>query len=148
MAESTGAAPHSQPETSERDDTTVQGFLDAYAHALIAGDAATLARMWETPALVIADQRVHAVASPTDVATFFSAAMGQYTSRGIVGTRADIVWFDQATDRIVVAQVRWPYLDKEGKELGEEISTYTLRQGDSGGYKIRAVVLHGAAGPH
>ena len=148
MSETTGTAPHSQPETDERDDTNVQGFLDRYAHALVAGDAATLAQMWETPALVIADQAVRPVASATDVETFFSAAMGQYTARGIFGTRADIVWFDQATERIVVAQVRWPYLDKDGKELGEEISTYTLRRADSGDFKIRAVVIHGAVGPH
>jgi hypothetical protein len=131
-----------------RDDTEVQPFLDRYARALITGDVATLAAMWETPALVVADQAVHPVASRADVETFFSRAMGQYTARGIVDTRAEIVWFDQATERIVVAQVRWPYLDKDGKALGEEITTYTLRRGDSGDFKIRTVVIHGAAGPH
>jgi hypothetical protein len=149
MSEQTGSATPSQADSaSPRDDTNVQSFLDRYALALIAGDATTLAQMWETPALVIADQAARPVASAADVETFFSAAMGQYTARGIVGTRADIVWFDQATDRIVVAQVRWPYLDKDGKELGEEITTYTLRRADSGDFKIRAVVIHGTASAH
>ena len=131
-----------------RDDTEVQPFLDRYARALIAGDAATIAQMWETPALVVADQSVKVVASGAEVETFFTGAAEQYTARGITATRADIVWFDQATDRAVLVQVRWPHLDKEGKELGEEVTTYTLRRADSGDFKIRAVVMHGVAGTH
>jgi hypothetical protein len=48
------------------------------------------------------------------------------------------------TDRILVVEVRWPYLDQEGNEAGEESSTYTLRRDDQGHLKIRAVVMHGA----
>jgi hypothetical protein len=131
-----------------RDDTNVQPFLDRYARALVAGDAATVGSMWEIPALVVADQSVRAIGAAAEVEAFFGGAAAQYIARGITGTRADIVWFDQATDRVVIAQVRWPHLDKDGKELGEEVSTYTLRRGDSGDFKIRAVVMHGAAGIH
>jgi hypothetical protein len=131
-----------------RDDTNVQPFLDRYARALMAGDAATIASMWEAPAQVVADQSVRAVATADEVQTFFAGAFAQYTDRGITGTRADIVWLDQATERVAIVQVRWPHLDKDGKEVGEEVSTYTLRRADSGDFKIRCVVMHGAAGTH
>jgi ketosteroid isomerase-like protein len=147
MSEQTGTEPPREVDES-RDDTNVQPFLDRYARALAAGDAATVASMWETPALVVADQTVRAVAAGSEVEAFFRGAIGQYTERGITGTRADIVWLDQATDRIVVAQVRWPHLDKDGKEIGEEVSTYTLRRSDSGDLRIRAVVMHGTPGTH
>jgi hypothetical protein len=161
QAAGTGAQPSETEETAEtaaetpaqagepvRDDTEVQPFLDRFARALIAADGATIAGMWETPALVVSDQGAKAVASTAEVEAFFSGAAEQYTSRGIVGTRADIVWFDQATDRVAIVQVRWPYLDKGGKEMGEEVSTYTLHKADSGDFKICAVVMHGSAGTH
>jgi hypothetical protein len=148
--QATDSAAGSQAQAAEpvRDDTEVQPFLDRFARALIAADGSTIAGMWETPALVVSDQGVKAVASTAEVEAFFSGAAEQYTSRGILGTRADIVWFDQATDRVAIVQVRWPHLDKDGKEIGEEVSTYTLHKADSGDFKICAVVMHGASGTH
>ena len=48
------------------------------------------------------------------------------------------------TDRMALVDVRWPWLDADGAENGEESSTYALRRGDDGRLKIRMVVMHGA----
>ncbi|PCC74844.1 hypothetical protein SAMN02745121_05977 [Nannocystis exedens] len=36
----------------------------------------------------------------------------------------------------------WPYVDREGREVGHERSTYALRRDDSGALRIRAVLAH------
>jgi hypothetical protein len=127
-----------------RGTSEVQQFLDRFAQALTAGDGHTIATLWEAPALVIGDGGVQAVNSTQEVEQFFSGAKEQYNKLGITDTRAEILRVDPMTDRILVVEVRWPYLDQEGNEAGEESSTYTLRRDDQGHLKIRAVVMHGA----
>ncbi len=127
------------------DQTEVQSLLEQMARALTAGDGRTVARMWETPAMVISDQGVQAVASTSEVEQFFSGAKDQYNKMGIVDTRPEIQQLTWATRRIAIAEVRWPWLDGSGRESGSETSTYTFRRDDSGQLKVRAVVMHGVA---
>lgn len=126
----------------------IQEFLDRFARALTAGDGNTVATLWETPALVMGDEMVRAVASAKEVAAFFSGAKEQYNVRGITDTRGDIQRVQWLTERIANVTVRWPYLDAGGQELGEETSTYTLRRDDKGQLKLRAVIMHGEAPKH
>jgi hypothetical protein len=42
-------------------------------------------------------------------------------------------------------EVRWPYLDEQGKEVGEETSTYALRRDETGILKLQTAIMHGAA---
>lgn len=44
-----------------------------------------------------------------------------------------------------MVEVRWPYLDADGEERGEETSTYTLRRNDRGELRLRVAVMHGAS---
>ena len=127
------------------DQTEVQSLLEQMARALTAGDGRTVARMWETPAMVISDQGVQAVASTSEVEQFFSGAKDQYNRMGIVDTRPEIQQLTWATQRITIAEVRWPWLDSKGRESGSETSTYTFRRDDSGQLKVRMVVMHGVA---
>ena len=124
-------------------DAVIQEFFDEFAVALTAGNARKLAGMWATPALVVGDQMLRAIEKRKEVEQFFSGIEKEYNKRGITDTRADIVRLDWPTDRICIAEVRWPYLDARGRELGSEVSTYTLRQNDAGDLKICAVVMHG-----
>jgi hypothetical protein len=133
---------------SDDDEADVQAFLDRMARALTAGDGRTIAKMWETPALVVGDEMLMAVRTPEEVERFFSGAKDQYNKMGITDTRADIVRLTWATHRIVLVQVRWPYLDARGEEVGEETSTYTLKRNQAGELKLCAAVMHGAAPKH
>jgi hypothetical protein len=128
-------------------DGGVQAFFDRFARALTAGDGKAIAGMWAVPALVVGDKSVQAVGSLREVEEFFRGAKDQYNALGITGTRADIRRLDWLTDRIVMADVRWPYLDANGNEKGEESSTYTLRKDDTGELKMQVVVMRGATVP-
>lgn len=129
-------------------DAGVQAFFDRLGRALEAADGRTIGAMWDVPALVVADQGMHAVSSLGEVEQFFSLAALQYQQRGIRQTRAEIVRLDWATDRLAIVRVRWPHLDAAGDEMGEETTTYTLRRGDDGDLKICVAVLHGEPEKH
>jgi hypothetical protein len=116
----------------DRQDGAVPEFFDRFARALTAGDGREIASMWTVPALVIGDNALRAVNSLQDVEEFFSGAREQYNARGITDTRPEIFGLEWVTDRIVVVDMRWPYLDERGNKMGEEASTYTLRRDDAG----------------
>jgi uncharacterized NTF2-like protein DUF6841 len=123
----------------------VRAFLARIARALTAGDGKTVAGMWAVPALVLGDDDVRAVGTLQEVEQFFGGAKEQYNARGIVDTRADILELKWLTPRIALVEVRWPYLDQEGNEVGEEVSTYALRRDETGALKVQVALMQGAA---
>jgi hypothetical protein len=123
----------------------VQQLLDQFARALTAGEAGKVAALWETPALVMSDQAVQAVGATSEVESFFAGAKDQYNDMGITDTRPEIRRLTWATDRTAIVEVRWPWLNADGRESGSETSTYTLRRDDAGKLKVRVVVMHGVA---
>ena len=122
----------------------LKDFFDRYCRAVTAGDLPALVSAWEIPAYVLSDIGAHAVGSPDEIAKIFAGAKQQYNARGIVDTRADIVRSEWSSDRIAIVSVRWPLIDRNGREIGYEGSTYTLRRDDGGTLRIRSVVMHGA----
>jgi ketosteroid isomerase-like protein len=144
QADTEGAAKRA----TDDDEADIQAFLDKMAKALTAGDGRTIATMWETPALVVGDEMLMAVRTPQEVERFFSGAKDQYNKMGITDTRGDITRLTWATARIAIVQVRWPYLDAKGEEVGEETSTYTLKRNQGGEFKLCAAVMHGTAPKH
>ena len=127
-------------------DGGVQELLDRLARAITSGDGQAAAELWASPALVISDEQVMAVANREQVAQFFSGAREQYHSRGITDTRADVLRIEQLTPRICIVDVRWPWLDADGKEQGDESSSYILRRDEGGGYLVQAAIMRGASG--
>jgi hypothetical protein len=144
QADTEGAAKRA----TDDDDADIQAFLDKMAKAMTAGDGRTIATMWETPALVVGDEMLMAVRTSQEVERFFSGSKDQYNKMGITDTRAEITRLTWATSRIAIVQVRWPYLDARGEEVGEETSTYTLKRNQAGDLKLCAAVMHGAAPKH
>jgi hypothetical protein len=134
--------------SADEADGGVHVLFDRLGRALGAADGAAIARMWDVPALVVADQGMHAVTALGEIEQFFSLAAAQYQSRGIRGTRAEIVRLDWATDRLAIVRVRWPFLDGGGQEIGEETTTYTLRRNEDGDLRICVAILHGEPAKH
>lgn len=141
------ASTHARADTDSRIDAArheVQQFLDRYATALTGGDVATIVSLWEVPAFVIDDADARAVGANEEIERFFAGAKQLYNDMGITGTRAEIVHLQWPTERIAVVDVRWPYLDPKGREVGEENSTYTLRRDADGELRLRVTLMHGA----
>jgi hypothetical protein len=128
----------------DRDEGVVQVFLDRLAHALATGETRVVSALWETPALVVSDDGVHAVGSREEVEAFFAGAREKYRALGITDTRAEIQSLDWVSQRVARVEVRWPHLDAEGDEVGSESSIYTLRRDDGGELRLRVAVVRGA----
>jgi hypothetical protein len=126
----------------------VKQFLEALARSVTMGDGRAAVRFWEVPALVVGEAAVRPVTSNAEVEEHFSTVKHQYYARGIIDTRPDVVSLEWITERIVVVRVRWPYLDANGDERGEETMTYTLRRDDAGNLRLRVAILHGEAAKH
>jgi hypothetical protein len=144
MAQQFEARPGSKAPPDPHGAGVVQQFLDRMAEALTRGDGETVARMWDVPALVLDDQTVRGISSASELVQFFGGARELYNDRGIVDTRADLLALAWLTERIAIVEVRWPYLDRNGREVGEESSTYTLRYDDANNLRLRVGVMHGA----
>lgn len=121
----------------------LQECLDKLARAITAGDGKAAAALWEAPAFVIGDEMAMPITELAEAEKFFGGAKEQYNERGIVDTRAEIIDEEWIGDRIVVAKVRWPYLDEAGREVGAERSDYTFRRNDRGELKVRSVLMRG-----
>jgi len=140
----TGKPAPARSRTTAAHDDEVGRFMDRFGQALTAGDGAAIARMWDVPTLMISNGGTQAVTSAKELEKIFSGAKDQYRARGIDEAVAEVQSVDWLTERVALARVRWPYIDKDGREIGEESSTYTLRQADDGALKIQAVIMHGA----
>ncbi|HEV8691962.1 MAG TPA: hypothetical protein VGQ91_16785 [Ideonella sp.] len=123
----------------------VQQFLDRFAKALTAGDVAAVVSLWQVPAYVLSDTDIHPVGSRAEIEQFFAGAKDRYNAQGVVSTRAEISQLRWPTERIAIAEVRWPYLDAQGREVGEENSTYTLRRNDEDELRLCVTLMHGTA---
>jgi hypothetical protein len=134
------------PGRADRERAGVQQYLDRFAEAMTSGDLKTMAKLWGVPAFVIGPNEARVVQSEVEVEQFFDGAKDMYNERGIVGTRAEIVHLDWVGTDLVIATVRWPYLDQNDRTLGEESSSYTLLRGEDGGFKLRVVTMRGEAG--
>lgn len=131
--------------SSRNERASVQELLDRFARALTAGDGEAVAELWETPAFVLGSGMARAVSARAEVVEFFSSGKDQYNALGITDTRAEIQALDWVSEDLVVVDVRWPYLDANGEEVGEERSTYTLLRDAQGRLKIRSVLMRGAS---
>ena len=133
--------------TEQREQASVQRYLDRFAEAMTSGDTRTMAQLWGVPAFVIGRTEARVVQSESEVEQFFEGSKEMYNERGITQTRAEIQQLDWVGKDLVVATVRWPYLNAQDEELGEESSSYTLLRGEDGSYKLRSILMRGASGP-
>jgi hypothetical protein len=115
------ALSHGKKEYLMGDRSEVQNVLDRFARAITAGDGRAAADIWETPALVLGDEQVMTVSSPQEVEQFFGGGKEQYNARRITDTRPEIVSLDWPTRQIAIVEVRWPYLDADGRASAKRL---------------------------
>jgi hypothetical protein len=126
----------------------IQDLLNTIARAITAGDGEAVAKLYEVPAFVVGDMMAMPVATTEEVAKFYGGGKAEYNKRGITDTRADIIDIEKLGEKTYSVQVRWPYLDDKGKEVGGEKSDYILRRDDSGKLRIRTVLMRGEEKKH
>jgi hypothetical protein len=124
-------------------DKEVQDVLDQIAASITAGDGETVADLWETPGFVIGPSMALVLNSRAECAKMFSGGKEQYNAKGISDTRAEVLGLEWIGNDVVIAKVRWPYLDKKGREIGGERSDYTFRRDGEGTLKVREVLMRG-----
>jgi hypothetical protein len=134
--------------TEQREQASVQRYLDRFADAMTSGDMRTMTQLWGVPAFVIGRTEARVVQSEPEVEQFFAGSKEMYNERGITRTLAEIQHLDWVGTDLVVVTVRWPYLNDQDEELGEESSSYTLLRGEDGSYKLRSILMRGAGGPN
>jgi len=125
----------------------IEEFLEEMSAAVTAGDGKGTAELWTVPALIVSDGAIMSVTSLDEVARFFGSAKEQYNAQGVVDTRPEILLEEWVTPKIVIIDVRWPWLDARGDEVASESSTYTLRRDDKDELKLCVAVMHGASVP-
>lgn len=145
---SAGSGTQSATRSSEaREQASVQLYLDRFAEAMTSGDTKTMAKLWGVPAFVIGTHEARVVQSEDEVEQLFAGAKDMYNERGIFATRAEILDLDWVGEDLVIATVRWPYLDLNDRVHGEESSSYTLLRGEDGSFKVRVVTMRGETPP-
>lgn len=126
-------------------DDDLRTFFDAYGRALSRCDLSAIAAAWEVPALVLADQGAHAVASDEEIKTFFAAAAQQYRDQGILSTTPEIGRVEWLSELVAEVRVRWHRWAAEERR-GSELSQYLVRLDGDMRPRIR-VALMLPAGP-
>jgi hypothetical protein len=118
----------------------VREFFRQFGEAVSAGEASALASAFATPALLISDEGAVQLSAEAEVEKLFAEAAEAYAERGVASTRADVQTIDTITDRLIHAKVRWPYLDSDGNEVGDEVSTYIIWIDGDGRPRIRVAL--------
>jgi hypothetical protein len=132
---------------AQQADAEVRTLLETIAKGLTAGDGKAVAKHWAMPAFVLGDTMAMPIGSLDEVAEFMGGAKAEYQKMGVTDTKPQIRKLDWITDKIAVADVRWPYLDDAGTEKGAESSIYTLVRDEAGDLKVRSIVMRGVEKP-
>lgn len=126
----------------ERDNDVLNGVrqtIKALAQALEAGNVAVASRCWSTPALIIRDSGVSALASKSDVDAHCKTMIEQFRLRGPGAMHLRIEQIEQLGQNLAFAEVVWSTPDGSLRE----VSRYGVVSGSSGG----ALLCLGMPGP-
>lgn len=141
-----GAKPARASQAEHQDE--VQAFLDEFTLLLTSGDGNGVAARFEVPAFVVmADSQYgpsQVLDGPEKAAQFFGKAPDLYHAKGIESTVPDIEELRWLGGGLGIVQVRFPYFDSDGNDLGDgETSVYLIRRTQPGDYRIVAAVALG-----
>lgn len=121
----------------------VTNFFLRFARALMAGDIKKIAQCWALPSLAVGDSFSMAMTTTTDIETLFAGIKQQYQVRGIAEAKPIVQSLTWATELMAVVDIRWPYIDRHGAEIGAESSIYTVKRDETGEVKILCALMKG-----
>lgn len=121
-------------------DEHVWRFLVRYGEALAAGDLKTISGCYAIPALVLSDEGSVPIAARREIEAAFDGAAERYRAQGLVDIRPILVTSEALSERLLSVDVRWEYLDEQGRSAQQNGYRYVLRVEDEASPKIQVVI--------
>jgi hypothetical protein len=121
-------------------DEHLRRFLVRYGEALSAGDLKAISDCYAIPALVLSDAASVPIAAREEIEAAFDGAAERYRAQGLVGLRPTLVASEALSERLLSVDVRWDYLDEQGRSTQQNGYRYVLRLQDEASPKIQVVI--------
>jgi ketosteroid isomerase-like protein len=121
-------------------DEHLRRFLARYGEALSAGDLKAISDCYAVPALVLSDEGGVPIAAREEIEAAFDGAAERYRAQGLVDLRPTLVASEALSERLVFVEVRWDYLDEQGRSAQQNSYRYVLRLEEEASPKIQVVI--------
>jgi hypothetical protein len=121
-------------------DEHLRRFLVRYGEALSAGDLKAISSCYAVPSLVLSDEGSVPIASREEIEAAFDGAAERYRAQGLVAVRPTLLASEALGERLISADVRWDYLDEQGRSAQQNSYRYVLRLEDEASPKIQVVI--------
>ena len=121
-------------------DEHVRRFLVRYGEALAAGDLKAISGCYALPALVLSDAGSVPIAARQEIEAAFDGAAERYRAQGLVGIRPTLLAWEALSERLLCVDVRWDYLDEQGRSAQQNGYRYVLRLENEATLKIQVVI--------
>jgi hypothetical protein len=121
-------------------DQHLRRFLVRYGEALSAGDLKAISGCYVVPSLVLSDEGSVPIAAREEIEAAFDGAAERYRAQGLVAIRPTLVASEALSERLVSVDVRWDYLDEQGRSAQQNGYRYVLRLEEEASPKIQVVI--------
>ncbi len=121
-------------------DEHLRRFLVSYGEALSAGDLKAISGCYTVPSLVLSDEGSVPIAAREEIEAAFDGAAERYRAQGLVAVRPTLLASEALSERLVWVDVRWDYLDEQGRSAQQNGYRYVLRFEDEASPKIQVVI--------
>ena len=121
-------------------DEHLRRFLVRYGEALSAGDLKAISGCYAVPSLVLSDTGSVPIAAREEIEAAFDGAAERYRAQGLVAVRPTLFASEALGERLVSVDVRWDYLDEQGRSAQQNGYRYVLRLEDEASPKIQVVI--------
>jgi hypothetical protein len=121
-------------------DEQLRRFLVRYGEALALGDLKAISGCYAVPALVLSDAGSVPIAARQEIEAAFDGAAERYRAQGLVALRPTLVASEALSERLVSVDMRWDYLDEQGRSAQQNGYRYVLRLEDEASPKIQVVI--------
>ena len=121
-------------------DENLRRFLARYGEALSAGDLKSISGCYAVPSLVLSDEGSVPIAAREEIEAAFDGAAERYRAQGLGAVRPTLVASEALSERLVSVDVRWDYLDEQGRSAQQNGYRYVLRLEDEASPKIQVVI--------
>ena len=121
-------------------DEHLRRFLVHYGEALAAGDLKAISGYYALPALVLSDEGSVPIAARQEIEVAFDGAAERYRAQGLVDLRPTLLASEVISERLLWVDVRWEYLDDQGRSAQQNGYRYVLRLEDGESPKIQVVI--------
>ena len=115
-------------------------FLVRYGEALSAGDLKAISGCYAVPSLVLSDEGSVPIAAREEIEAAFDGAGERYRAQGLVAVRPTLVASEALSEGLVSVDVRWDYLDEQGRSAQQNGYRYVLRLEEEASPKIQVVI--------